>query len=56
MPVEIRELVIRTNVVDSNTPTSQGTSLAEEIAAIKAQIVAESVRETLGVLKKKEER
>jgi hypothetical protein len=56
MPVEIREIVIRTHVSDSKAPSSEGKPSSDSLAAIKAEIVAECVRETLRILKKKEER
>lgn len=56
MPVEIREIVIRTNVSDSKAPASESAPSSDSLAAMKAEIVAECVRETLSILKKKEER
>ncbi len=56
MPVEIREIVIRTHIADSSSPATESTSQAEAIAALKAQIIAECVRQTLSTLKKKDDR
>jgi|SwirhirootsSR2_FD_contig_41_2619702_length_606_multi_2_in_0_out_0_2 hypothetical protein len=56
MPVEIREIVIRTNVSDSQAPALEGMPSSDSLAALKAEIVAECIRETLSILKKKEER
>ena len=44
MPVEIRELVIKTEIVSRDTPPAQGLSLAE-MRQLKMQVLAECRRQ-----------
>ena len=54
MPVEIKELIIRANIVDSNKNISELQS--EENIGEKQEIIAACVAQVLKILERKQER
>jgi hypothetical protein len=54
MPVEIKELIIRANIVDNISNVSQ--SQVEDISGEKEAIIAACVAQVLKILERKKER
>ncbi|MEA5521406.1 DUF5908 family protein [Limnoraphis robusta] len=54
MPVEIKELIIRANIVDSNKTNSE--SKIEVDSGEKQEIIAACVAQVLKILERKQER